>query len=85
MFDCFDRAYAAIEKYKGDEETYNTLKRRINVEWIFPAFVAINNFENEFSENAYVEMKSKFKAICNEEGISYWTERIPLSSILENM
>ena len=85
MFDCFDRAYAAIEKYKGDEETYNTLKRRINVEWIFPAFVAINNFENEFSENAYVEMKSKFKAICNEQGISYWTERIPLSSILENM
>lgn len=42
----FDEAYAAIEKYKGDEATYNTLRRHINVEWLYPALVAINNFED---------------------------------------
>ena len=81
----FDEAYAAIEKYKGNEATYNKLKRHINVEWLYPALVAINNFENEFSVSEYNAMKTKFKAICNEEGMVCSGERIDISTILENM
>lgn len=81
----FDDAYAAIEKYKGDVKTYESLKRHINVEWLYPALVAINNFEAEFSVSEYNEMKAKFKSICLEEAMVCSGERIPISSLLENM
>lgn len=81
----FDEAYAAIEKYKGDETTYNTLRRHINVEWLYPALVAINNFEDSFAAVDYNAMKAKFKTICSEEGMVCSGERIDISSILKDM
>ena len=81
----FDEAYAAIEKYKGDEATYNTLRRHINVEWLYPALVAINNFEDSFAAVDYNAMKAKFKTICSEEGMVCSGERIDISSILKDM
>ena len=84
-FGILDEAYEAIEVYKRDEKTYNLLKRYIDLEWLFPAKVAINNFENEFTASEFKEIKTKFKRVCNEHQMIALNEFDSLDSFLSTL
>lgn len=84
-FGILDEAYEAIEVYKRDEKTYNLLKRYIDLEWLFPAKVAINNFESEFTASEFKEIKTKFKRVCNEHQMIALNEFDSLDSFLSTL
>lgn len=85
MFSSLDKAYAAIESYKRDVATYTRLKNYIDLEWLFPAKVAISNFENEFTAEEFVAMKQKFKNICNTLSITAHDEFTSLDKFLSSL
>lgn len=77
LFDHLDRAYAAIDKYKKDTPTYEKLKAHIDVEWMFPAKVAITLYSDRMDVS---EIKVKFKSLCGSLGIT----KVAESSNIEN-
>ncbi len=85
MFACLDKAYAAIEPYKKDAETYNLIRRYIDLEWLFPAKVAISNFEGEFTVQDFADIKAKFKRVCGEHSITALNEFDGLDSFLNTL
>ncbi len=69
-FRLLDEAYDAIEKYKNDEDLYKDMKSRIDMEWLSPAKVAIDHYEENFTVEEYKAIKEKFKQVCVELGIT---------------
>ncbi|MBQ8374303.1 MAG: DUF4838 domain-containing protein [Clostridia bacterium] len=82
LFSLLDEAYAAIEKYKNDEELYSSLKNHIDMEWVCPAKVAIDHFSTSYTTEHYAWMKENFKAICSKLGFQAVGEHTTLSSYL---
>lgn len=84
-FRLLDEAYSAIEKYKNDETLYNAMKGRIDMEWLSPAKVAIDNYEENFTVDEYKQMKAKFKKVVADLGISNIGELDKIDSYLAGL
>lgn len=82
LFGYIDEAYGKIDRYKSDTELYGMLKSHIDVEWLFPAMIAITNYENDFGADEYAEMCSRFKQICTEHGMTHVAEDAELAPVL---
>ena len=80
-----DEAYAAIEKYKQDVETYTKLKTHIDIEWLFPAKVLIDKFSAQIASGEYESMKSNFKDICNVLQITHEAESKTIDTYLAGL
>lgn len=74
LFAKLDDAYADIQKYKADSAVYKKLETHIDVEWLFPAKVALTLYKNSYNEVTLNEMKSKFKSLCGSLGITRYGE-----------
>ena len=85
MFGYLDEAYAAIEPYKKDVKTYDLLRRYIDLEWLFPAKVAISNFEGEFTAQDFADIKAKFKKVCGEHSMTALNEFDALDTFLNTL
>lgn len=85
LFGLFDKAYGKIEKYSANADLYAKLKNRIDVEWLYPAMILINNFEDEVSEAEYKAICAKFKQICTDNGITHLSEEGLINSFLANL
>lgn len=85
MFGYLDNAYAAIEPYKKDMATYNRLRRYIDLEWLFPAKVAISNFEDKFTVQKFADIKAKFKSVCDEHAMTALNEFDSLDPFLDTL
>ena len=85
MFAYLDEAYASIEIYKRDKETYELLKSYIDLEWLFPAKVAISNFSDEFTTAEFTAIKKKFKDTCNSFSMVAYNEFDSLDSFLSTL
>lgn len=81
LFEKLDKAYAAIEKYRMDEETYSKLKEHIDIEWLFPAKCAIGLYSSKYDVSA---IKPKFKSLCNSLGITKVAENVGIESFLDS-
>lgn len=80
LFTKLDKAYAAIEKYEKEEETYATLKEHIDIEWLFPAKCAIGLYSSKYEVAA---IKVKFKSLCNSLGITKSAENVAIENFLD--
>ena len=74
LFAKLNDAYADIQKYKADNAVYNKLETHIDIEWLFPAKVALTLYKNSYNEVTLNEMKSKFKSLCGSLGITRYGE-----------
>lgn len=83
MFNHLDDAYARIEIYKRDPERYNRLKSHIDMEWLFPAMVAVSN-ENAglFTGSEIAEMKTTLKTYIRNFGMTFIREFVSIESFL---
>lgn len=81
LFNKFDKAYAAIDKYKKDEATYSKLKSHIDIEWLFPAKCAIGLYSSEYDVS---EIKVQFKALCNSLGIKRVGEQAGIETFTDS-
>lgn len=81
-FDALDQAYNAIERYKGDPELYQSLKTNIDMEWLHPAKVAIDNYKKNFKDSEYKQMQADFKEITTRLGMSHVGETSPMDKYL---
>ena len=79
LFAKFEKAYAAIGIYQKDEAAYNTLKSHIDMEWLFPAKIAISSYRDSYSVADMAETIAKFKSVCGELRISRTGEDSALS------
>ena len=71
FFDKLDEAYAAIEGLKtADPAKYETLKSHIDLEWLFPAKVAITLYQGNYDSATLSAMKTKFKSLCEGFGMT---------------
>lgn len=84
-FRLLDEAYAGIEKYKNDEKTYSALKDHIDMEWLSPAKIAIDNYEDSFTVGEFNAMKAKFKSTCVRLGISHMGEHEKIDDYLAGL
>lgn len=83
MLNKLDKAYEAIEVYRRDEAVYDKLKTNIDSEWLFPAKTAISNsFEEYFTSAELSAMKTKFKNVCVNIGLTNAGEALDLSGFL---
>lgn len=83
MFAKLDKAYDAIEVYRRDEAVYDKLKTNIDTEWLFPAKTAISdNFSDYFTSAELSAMKTKFKSVCVNIGLTKMGEAMDLSGFL---
>lgn len=85
LFDIFDEAYAAIEKYKSSPAVYAELKNRIDIEWLYPAKIAISHFRKEISVDEYNEICAKFKQICLDNSITRISETELINDLLQSL
>lgn len=85
LFSCLDEAYSRIERYRGDSALYESLRTHIDVEWLYPAMIAINNFESEFSASEFRQICSRFKTICIEQGMTNFGEHALLAPVLAGL
>lgn len=85
LFDIFDEAYAAIEKYKSSPAVYAELKNRIDIEWLYPAKIAISHFRKEISVDEYNEICAKFKQICLDNNITHISETELINDLLQSL
>ena len=85
MFGHLDDAYAKIEMYKKDAAKYASLKSHIDMEWLFPAKVAISNDTGLFTENQVSVMKTKFKSYVRTLGMIYIKEFTSIESFLNSL
>ena len=83
IFERLDEAYDAIEIYRKDELTYNSLRAHIDMEWLFPGKMAISNYESEYTSAQFAAIKKKFKTLCEELGIIHIQEFTSITPFLE--
>ena len=71
FFGLLDEAYAAIESLKTtDSARYETLKSHIDLEWLFPAKVALTLYQGNYDSATLSAMKTKFKSLCEGFGMT---------------
>ena len=80
-----DEAYAAIEKYKKDEVTYNRLKSHIDIEWLFPAYVTLKNFTSNLTTAELSELKTTFKTVCTVLQVTHEGESQTIDAFLATL
>lgn len=83
IFERLEEAYDAIEIYRKDEATYNSLRGHIDMEWLFPGKMAISNYETEYTSAQFTAIKKKFKTLCEELGIIHIQEFTSITPFLE--
>lgn len=77
-----DDAYAAIEKYKDSSpELYETLKKHITIESIFPRFAICRLYGGMFSEQEIRQMREDFRSDCKGLSITMYGETKSLDEI----
>ena len=81
----FDEAYQKIEKYGDNAELYAKLKNRIDIEWLYPAMIVINNFESETGTAEYSEICAKFKQVCLDNGVTHVAEEGLITDLLQSL
>ena len=81
-FDALEKAYGAIERYKSDPELYQVMKDSIDMEWLHPAKVAIDNYRKSFKDAEYKKMQAEFKEITTRLGITHVGETSPMDKYL---
>ena len=86
FLDKIEEAYAAIEDIKiSDPETYEKIKGHIDIEWLFPAKVALTLYQNNFGSAELAEIKTKFKTLCENFGIVKIGESESINSFLNSL
>ena len=71
FFGLLDEAYAAINGLKTtDSARYETLKSHIDLEWLFPAKVALTLYQGNYDSATLSAMKTKFKSLCEGFGMT---------------
>lgn len=76
-----DKAYAAIEKYKStDAELYETLRKHITIETIFPRFVICEFYGGYYSNAEITAMRQVFYDDCIDIKIEAYSENTPLAN-----
>ena len=71
FFGLLDEAYAAIDGLKTtDSARYETLKSHIDLEWLFPAKVALTLYQENYDSATLSAMKTKFKSLCEGFGMT---------------
>ena len=79
IFKKFDKAYESIKIYEKDKATYETLKSHIDMEWLFPAKVAISSYRDSYRSDDMARIMKNFKDICGSLRISRTGEESSLS------
>lgn len=79
IFKKFDKAYESIKIYEKDKATYATLKSHIDMEWLFPAKVAISSYRDSYRSEDMARIMKNFKDICGSLRISRTGEESSLS------
>lgn len=88
LLDVLDKAYAAIEEYKtSDAELYATIKRRIDVEWLCPAKIALTGYESMRASQPtrFSAIRTKFLEIVEETGISAASEFKDIQTLIDEI
>lgn len=88
LLDVLDKAYAAIEEYKtSDAELYATVKRRIDLEWLCPAKIALTAYEpmRKSQPTRFSDIRTKFLGIVEETGISAASEFKDIQSLIDEI
>lgn len=83
-----DDAYAAIAKYEtADPELYAAIKRRIDLEWLSPAKVALVGIDGikKNQKERYESIRTKFFAIVSETGIAAASEFNDIKTLLDEI
>lgn len=75
MEDVFNRALAAIEKYRNtDKEMYEKLNLRIKKEQLTVRFIYLTLYSSDFTKTELNDMINEFETVCNLAGITQWAE-----------
>ena len=75
MEDVFNRALAAIEKYRNtDKEMYEKLNLRIKKEQLTVRFIYLTLYSSYFTKTDLNDMINEFETVCNLAGITQWAE-----------
>lgn len=88
LLDVLDKAYAAIAEYEtSDAELYATLKRRIDLEWLCPAKIALTAYESMRTSQPtrFSDIRTKFLGIVEETGISAASEFKDIQSLIDEI
>lgn len=90
MLNILDNAYAAIAKYEtADPELYAAIKRRIDLEWLSPAKIALVGSDKIKSvaeqKSRYESIRTKFKKIVSETGIAAASEFNDIKTLLDEI
>ena len=85
MFSHLNDAYAKIEMYKKDSAKYSSLKSHIDMEWLFPAKVAISNDTGLFTADEVSELKVNFKSYVRTLGMIYIREFTSIESFINEL
>ena len=90
MLDILDKAYAAIAQYEtSDYELYKAIKRRIDLEWLSPAKIALVGSDAikkvAAQKERYENIRKKFKEIVAETGISAASEFNDIQTLLDKI
>ena len=83
--DYIDEAYEAIGKYEtSDPALYQTLKKRIDLEGLFPRCVICSLYELRYEETEFEEMRSAFLSDCLDLGLYYINERTNIKNLVDS-
>lgn len=85
MFRHLNDAYAKIEMYKKDPVKYALLKSHIDMEWLFPAKVAISTDTGLFTESQVAEIKLNFKSYVRTFGMIYIREFVSIEPFINSL
>lgn len=90
LLDVLDSAYKAIAKYENtDPNLYAAIKRRIDLEWLAPAKIALvdSNAIKDIADQKtrYENIRTKFKQIVEETGISAASEFKGIQSLIDEI
>ena len=90
MLDILDKAYASIAVYETDDpELYSAIKRRIDLEWLSPAKIALVGSDKIKSvaaqKSRYENIRTKFKTIVNETSIAAASEFDDIQTLLDKI
>ena len=85
MFRHLNDAYSKIEMYKKDSAKYSSLKSHIDMEWLFPAKVAISNDTGLFTESQVAGIKANFKTYVRTLGLQYIKEFTSIEPFINSL
>ena len=90
LLDVLDSAYKAIEKYETtDPNLYAAIKRRIDLEWLAPAKIALVDskaIKDALGQKTrYENIRTKFKQIVAETDISAASEFKNIQSLIDEI